>query len=605
MIPSCKERGKVGSNIGKEDTRSQKIISKNETNPDGFGSRLKKELDLVDSSKGRWSTETFGEVASIRLKSLGKAMMKNGSAEYLHLQSFFDSEPQFDVLRPSGNKLDVIYKGDQIKVFRANVSQVDDKKSDFRKVLKDLAAPLLSLGEPHSKFKIFRVNEEGEFVLTKVIVLFYAHDDNGNSLQINARWNVVWTKAEVPLIRKIELIDYEEIHSVSEDEQFFVDSTRAIIPENTDAQEQLSKGLLHWSRGLEPNTGVSTNGYNGLSVGDLNGDGLDDLFVCQTGGIPNRVFLQTANGRLKDHSELSGANWLNDTRCVLIVDLDNDGDNDLVLNVPNGIVFMENDGAAQFTKRQEFLAKGAPFGLAAADPDGDGFLDVYVCGYGSVWGGVGEYKHHIPHPMHDADNGGANLFLRNSGKWTFVDETQSVGFNHNNTRWSLSAAWEDYDNDGDLDLYVANDFGRNNLYQNEFQQTGILRFSDVAPELGVEDLSPSMSASWGDPNNDGIPDLYVSNMFSSAGNRITTQSQFMTEASQKTRDHFLRMSRGNTLLQGRKSQDQIAFQDTSEESGITVGRWAWASRMMDINNDGWQDILIANGFMTGEDPADL
>jgi hypothetical protein len=73
----------------------------------------------------------------------------------------------------------------------------------------------------------------------------------------------------------------------------------------------------------------------------------------------------------------------------------------------------------------------------------------------------------------------------------------------NNQRFSYAAAWDDYDQDGDFDLYVANDFGRNNLYRND--RTG---FEDVADELGVEDTGSGMSVSWGDVNGDGWMDLY-------------------------------------------------------------------------------------------------
>lgn len=73
----------------------------------------------------------------------------------------------------------------------------------------------------------------------------------------------------------------------------------------------------------------------------------------------------------------------------------------------------------------------------------------------------------------------------------------------NNRRFSFASSWEDYDNDGDPDLYVANDYGRNNLYRNDRDEDGNHRFVDVAKEAGVEDISAGMSVSWGDYNLDG------------------------------------------------------------------------------------------------------
>jgi hypothetical protein len=169
--------------------------------------------------------------------------------------------------------------------------------------------------------------------------------------------------------------------------------------------------------------------------------------------------------------------------------------------------------------------------------------------------------------------------------------------NENNTRWSFAASWEDYDGDGDADLYVANDFGRNNLYRNDGGN-----FTDVAAEAGVEDIAAGMSVAWGDYNQDGKMDLYVGNMFSSAGQRIAFQGRFHTAANNETREQFQRHARGNSLF---LNLGDGTFRDVSEEAGVTLGRWAWASPFIDINNDGWEDLVVANGFVTGSNTGDL
>ena len=175
--------------------------------------------------------------------------------------------------------------------------------------------------------------------------------------------------------------------------------------------------------------------------------------------------------------------------------------------------------------------------------------------------------------------------------------TEEVGLNQNNDRFSFAASWEDYDRDGDPDLYVANDYGRNNLYQNNAG-----KFIDVSQKLGVQDMSAGMSVSWGDYNRDGLFDLYVSNMFSSAGNRITYQRQFKSDAESVQVEGFRRHARGNSLFEGVSGNP---FKDVSETTNVTMGRWAWGSRFADIDNDGWLDLLVANGFITSPDPGDL
>ena len=93
------------------------------------------------------------------------------------------------------------------------------------------------------------------------------------------------------------------------------------------------------------------------------------------------------------------------------------------------------------------------------------------------------------------------------------------------------------------------------------------------------------------------PDLYVSNMFSSAGNRITTQSQFKSNLSEDEKSDFRRHARGNSLYQ---NNGDGSFSDVSVDLGVTLGRWAWGSTLVDMDNDGWEDIYVTNGFMTAE-----
>ena len=118
----------------------------------------------------------------------------------------------------------------------------------------------------------------------------------------------------------------------------------------------------------------------------------------------------------------------------------------------------------------------------------------------------------------------------------------------------------------------------------------------------MEDIATGMSVSWGDYNRDGLMDVYIGNMFSSAGNRIAYQNRFAPGSSQQMKSYLRRTARGNSLF---ANMGDGTFRDVSELANVTVGRWAWASKFIDLNNDGNQDLVVANGFITTQDTGDL
>ena len=160
--------------------------------------------------------------------------------------------------------------------------------------------------------------------------------------------------------------------------------------------------------------------------------------------------------------------------------------------------------------------------MSAADYDRDGRVDLYLCTYVYF---QSEDQYRYPAPYHDAQNGPPNFLFHNrltaDGDGFFEDVTAAAGLDENNNRYSFAPAWCDYNGDGWPDLYVANDFGRKNLYKNEGGH-----FRDVADVAGVEDIGPGMSAAWFDYDGDGRPDLYVSNMWTAAGQRLTADAHF-------------------------------------------------------------------------------
>jgi hypothetical protein len=204
----------------------------------------------------------------------------------------------------------------------------------------------------------------------------------------------------------------------------------------------------------------------------------------------------------------------------------------------------------------------------------------------------------VPVPYHDATNGPRNLAWRNEGDRRWKEVTTELGLDHNNDKFSYAALWEDLDSDGDLDLYVVNDFGRNNLYRNEGG-----RFRDVAREAGADDMAAGMGVAASDLDLDGDVDLYVTNMWSSAGRRVVPQAErFMEGEDAEIHDDYLLHARGNSVL---LNNGDGTFEDVTVESGAENGGWAWGAVALDLNNDGLADLYSPNGFLTGEKPDDL
>lgn len=574
-----------------------------------MGDRLAAEFARAKPAGDDWDTEKFHVAAKARLKKLAKYLAHPADLATSDLSPYLHEGCRAKTLRPAS--LPQVYDSSELQVYRARFepkqgSKVREGMAGVTAVLAELAAPLAEMESTRSKFKIYRVTPGEGHVET--MVFYHSYGRKGEkSVQQNATWRIWWTEPEgeeVPRVIGIFPEAYEEIAGSLEDGRALLDCTASLLGSSEAYQKQLLPGASYWARRLSQRLGGEPGGYKGLALGDVNGDGLDDVYITQTGGLPNRLFVQQPDGSLLDRSAEAGLDFLDLTRSALFVDLDNDGNQDLVLSMRRELLVMKNDGNGHFERVGLIRSAGAPYSLSAADFDQDGDLDLYVCNYGNVWAGLGEFDHHVPIPMQDAQNGSANMLLRNDGDFQFHEATGEVGLGENNNRWSLSAAWEDYDNDGDLDLYVANDFGRNNLYRNdEGDRPGERRFVDLAEALAAEDLSPGMSASWGDCNNDGKMDLYVSNMFSGAGNRITFQDRFMPEADASVKEQFQRHARGNSLLLNRGVDE--AFEDVTAGAGVGVGRWAWSSTFADLNNDTLADILVANGYVTETETTDL
>jgi tetratricopeptide (TPR) repeat protein len=380
----------------------------------------------------------------------------------------------------------------------------------------------------------------------------------------------------------------------------FAEITPQAIGKNDSYAAQLLRGADYWRTILDVACGIDVYGHNGVSVGDIDNDGFDDLYVCQPAGLPNRLYHNRRDGTFEDITEASGLGVLDNTACALFVDVDNDGLQDLIVVLTTGPLLFLNQGGGKFRQKVDAFhfakpPQGTFTGAAVADYDRDGWLDIYFCLY-IYYQGTDQYRY--PSPYYDAENGPPNFLLRNNRDGTFRDATEEAGLNHNNTRYSFCCGWSDFNRDGWPDLYVVNDFGRKNLYRNNGDGT----FTDVAAEAGVEDVGAGMSVCWLDYDNDGSDDLYVANMWSSAGKRVTMQEAFMKRAPEEVRSLYRKHANGNSLF---RNAGQGAFSDQSQPAGVEMGRWAWSSDAWDFDHDGFPDLYIANGMVSGPSREEL
>ena len=422
----------------------------------------------------------------------------------------------------------------------------------------------------------------------------------GGPLSLQGHWETVWTHVQTAW--KLDRIAPSTLREIKAGPLRFVDVTQQAFGANPSLSRQLSKSVDHRRGLLDEAAGVDVYGHNGVAVGDCDGDGWEDLYFAQPSGLPNRLFHNNGNGTFTDVSAASGLDILDDTRSALFADIDNDGDQDLIVITATRPILFRNDGHGKFSMDAASgldIPKdqaGSLTSAVMADFDRDGWLDLYICSY-DFWKPGKTYN--APTPYYDAVNGPPNFLFRNLGGKRFENVTARAGLMANNNRYSFAAAWGDYNNDGWPDLIVANDFGRKNLYRNEGDGT----FEDVAEAAGVADLGAGMSAAWGDSNNDGLLDLYTGNMWSSAGQRITGNRQFLSVApAGPVRQAFQRQARGNSLFM---NGAQDGFVERSAEAGVEMGRWAWSSDFADLDNDGLLDLYVTNGYISGPDLRDL
>ena len=367
--------------------------------------------------------------------------------------------------------------------------------------------------------------------------------------------------------------------------------------------------------------------HPGIAVADVDGNGWDDVFVLPRWG-ETQLYLNQGDGRFVEDARSLGLSIRDHAAAALFADFDNDGDPDVfVARTLAPSVFLENrDG--RFVAREDALGGDAlpqlATSLAAADVNGDGLLDLYVSTYAAnivvrqVKGraNLAAQGRSVPDTvleafldpadasrLHALAHTGAaheylslpgppNELLLNQGGGRFARVRQDAdGGDHPLRAFAntYQATFADYDRDGDPDLYLAHDFSPNQFFRND----GEGRFRDVTAETGTEDIGFGMGVAWGDYDRDGLDDLYVTNMYSKAGNRITGFFDRMNPS-------FRKMARGNTLFRnpGGDGPFEVRSGEGPGKLPVEIAGWSWGGQFGDVDNDGFLDLYALSGYYT-------
>lgn len=348
------------------------------------------------------------------------------------------------------------------------------------------------------------------------------------------------------------------------------------------------------------NTYTYRNFYNGagVGVGDINNDGLPDIYFCSnmTG---NKLYLNKGNFVFEDITAHAGVgcngSW---STGVSIADINGDGLADIYVcksGRPDGPhrhneLFI-NNGDLTFTER------AAEFGLADVglcnhasffDYDRDGDLDCYLLN--NSFQSVGEFDIKADQRQ-IRDTLGGNKLLRNDNGH-FVDVSQEAGIYGSKIGFGLGVSVGDINRDGWPDIYISNDFfERDYLYINNRNGTFTESLEDQMTEISLG----AMGADMADINNDAWPEVFVTEMTPEGNARQKTKALFESWERYQTKiekGYYRQFARNTLQLNNRNN----TFSEIGRLSGVSMTDWSWGALIMDLDNDGWKDIFVANGI---------
>ena len=382
----------------------------------------------------------------------------------------------------------------------------------------------------------------------------------------------------------------------------------------------------------------------GVALGDVDGDGLPDIFLARTEGC-SALYRNLGNWRFEEITKTAGVGACDrHSTGAVLADVDGDGDLDLILLSTTGpnAIFM-NDGHAHFTERRDLgLDTTGRGGTTAtlADVDGSGRLAMYVANYkayniddslppqlrafNQVVRQLGPKQFEVvPERRRDyrlvmrPDMGGLRMTQRaapdefytsdGAGHFTRVALTSGRFRDARGKRlasepesFTLGARFADLNGDGAPDLYVANDFeDTDELWLNDGH--GNFRLADWTAQRQMS--NSTMGTDIADVNGDGLPDLFCVDMLANDSHRLKTQIPTSTGFPKRPGEMQLQLQQQrNTLFLNRGDG---TFAEVAQYAGVSASGWSWGTMFLDVDLDGWQDILIANGHSWDVMDADV
>ena len=355
---------------------------------------------------------------------------------------------------------------------------------------------------------------------------------------------------------------------------------------------------LEYNEQLNPYTFKNFYNGGGVGIGDINNDGLADIYFCGN-MVSNKLYLNKGNLQFEDITEKAkvGTEGVWSTG-VSMIDINADGWLDIYVcksGPPGGDrrfneLFINNGDLTFSEKAHEYGLDNTGLAVQAAffDYDRDGDLDCYLLNNSIK--SIGSFKL-MKDKRLEPDTLGANKLYRNDQGY-YEDVTLSSGIYSSEIGFGLGATIGDINNDNYPDIYISNDFfEKDYLYIN--QQDGT--FKDQLEDYVTETAMGSMGADLADIDNDGYPEYFITEMLPERRDRQVTKTFFNSWEEHKNAENLGYFNQfGRNVLQ--LNNGDGTFSEIGRYAGVEATDWSWASLIFDMDNDGLKDIFVSNGI---------